>query len=191
MKVAAVVLAAGGSSRFGQPKQLLVCEGETLVRRAARAALEARGPVVVVVGRDGKQIAEELLGLPVTVVPNDNWERGIGSSLRCGMEALPECDAVLILTCDQPGVDGAVIQRLIQTQSKIGRPIVASAYAGTIGVPAFFARSIFDELRRLQDNQGARLIIAAQPARVATIDFPEGAIDIDSPEDWGKLSPNA
>ena len=87
MKVGAVVLAAGGSSRFGQPKQLLVCAGETLVRRAARAALTARGPVVVVVGRDGKEMAEELVGLPVTVVPNDNWERGIGSSLRCGMEA--------------------------------------------------------------------------------------------------------
>jgi molybdenum cofactor cytidylyltransferase len=193
VKVGAVVLAAGGSSRFGQPKQLLVCAGETLVRRAARAALTARGPVVVVVGRDGKEIAEELLGLPVTVVPNDNWERGIGSSLRCGIEALPECDAVVILTCDQPRVDGAAIQRLIQMHEKTRNLIVASAYAGTIGVPALFAGGIFDELRRLPDDQGAKPIIAAQPERVATIDFPEGAIDIDNAKDWENFcrTPNA
>ena len=79
MKVGAIVLAAGGSQRFGGPKQLLVYEGDTLVRRAARAALAVRGPVVVVVGREREMIAHELRGLPVTVVPNDNWERGIGS----------------------------------------------------------------------------------------------------------------
>jgi molybdenum cofactor cytidylyltransferase len=184
VKVGAVLLAAGGSSRFGQPKQLLVCAGETLVRRAARAALAARGPVVVVVGRDGKQIAEELLGLPVTVVPNENWERGIGSSLRCGIKALPECDAVVILTCDQPRVDGGVIQSLIQTHEKTRSPIVASTYAGTIGVPALFACNVFDELRCLSDDQGAKLVITRQAQRVATIDLPEGAIDIDSTEDW-------
>jgi molybdenum cofactor cytidylyltransferase len=184
VKIGAVVLAAGGSQRFGRPKQLLIYDGEKLVRRAARAALAVRGPVVVVAGREQEMIALELLGLPVTVVPNESWERGIGSSVHCGLEALPECDSAVIVACDQPRVDGSVIQQLIAERAKSGKPIVASAYAGTLGVPALFGQEIFAELRSLPDDQGAKLIILRHRDEVATVDFPAGALDIDTPEDY-------
>ena len=184
MKVGVIVLAAGRSQRFGRPKQLLLYDGQTLVRRAARAALAVRGPVVVVAGREQEMIGLDLLGLPVTVVPNDDWERGIGSSVRCGPEALPECDAAVIVACDQPRVDGSVIQQLIAEHAKSGKPIVASAYAGTLGVPALFARWMFDELRSLPDDKGAKSIILRHRDEVATVDFPAGALDIDTPEDY-------
>lgn len=194
MKIGAIVLAAGGSSRFAvgspsarRPKQLLTYEGMTFVRRAARAALGARGPVVIVVGREQEEIAHELLGLPVTIVPNDRWERGLGGSLRCGLAALLPCDAIVILVCDQPRVDEAVIRRLIAEHERTGDAIVACAYAGTLGVPALFGRGLFKELRALPDEQGAKSIILRHRDRVATIDFPAGAFDIDTPDDYRRL----
>ena len=196
MKVGAIVLAAGGSNRFGRlgadpsagrAKQLLVYKGETLVRRAARAGLSVRGPVVVVVGRDPEKIANELLGLPVTVVPNDHWENGIGGSLRCGLEALPACDAVVVLTCDQPRVDPEVIGRLVAAWQKSGKTVVASAYAGTLGVPALFGAKFFAALHSLPNDKGAKSIIATHPDEVVSVPFEEGALDIDTPADYERL----
>jgi molybdenum cofactor cytidylyltransferase len=186
VKIGAIVLAAGGSQRFGRPKQLLLYDRQTLVRRAAHAALAVRGPIVVVAGREQEAIALELLGLPVTVVPNDHWELGIGSSLRCGLEALPECEAVVIVTCDQPRVDGSVVERLIAEQAESGKPIAASAYGRTLGVPALFGREVFAELRSLPDREGAKSIILRHRDEVALIDFPAGALDIDTPEDYAR-----
>ena len=195
MKIGVIVLAAGASTRFGAgppsgrlPKQLLLYENETLVRRAARAALAARGPVVVVVGREQEKIANELLGLPVTVVPNEHWERGIGSSLRCGLDALPRCDAIIVLTCDQPRVDAEAVRRLIATWREIGKPIVASAYAGTLGVPALFGQKFFPQLRSLPDDQGAKAVIAAHRDEVTGLPFEAGGLDIDTPEDYERLT---
>jgi molybdenum cofactor cytidylyltransferase len=185
VKIGAVVLAAGGSSRFGEPKQLLIYEGETLVRHAARAAT-ACAPVVVVVGREREQIAAELKDLPVMIVPNESWERGLGGSLRCGLAALPDCDALVTMTCDQPKVDDCVLDRLISAYKATGKPIVACSYAETLGVPALFARRIFEELRLLSDDQGAKSIILRHRAEVEAIDFPEGAIDIDTPADYAR-----
>ena len=183
-----IVLAAGGSSRFGKPKQLLVWEGKTLVRRAVRAALAARGPVVVIVGREHEMIAHELLGLPVTLVPNDHWEEGIGTSLHCGIKALPGCDAVVVLTCDQPLVNPEVVRQLIGTWEWEGKPIVASAYARTLGVPALFTAEFFPQLRSLPNTQGAKSITTAHLDEVAQLSFEGGAIDIDTPEDYERLT---
>ncbi|HEX4668029.1 MAG TPA: nucleotidyltransferase family protein [Chthoniobacterales bacterium] len=188
MKVGAIVLAAGASSRLGRAKQLLAYRGQTLVRRITQAAVDAGcSPVIVVLGCERERIAAELRDLPVEIVSNDNWERGLGSSLRLGVKAVADGDALVILVCDQPHVSDEVVQRLIETQTKTNCPIVASAYAETRGVPALFMRECFPALLSLGDGEGAKVLIGARESEVALIDFPEGAIDIDATEDLSRL----
>ena len=184
MGIGALVLAAGGSSRLGTPKQLLTFRGETLVRRAAKAALESVcDRVVVVVGNHAQQMRQEMSDLPVLVVENEDWQSGISSSIRAGLEQISSQDGVVITLCDQPFVTAAVLNELIITHRKTGRAIVASTYGKTRGVPAFFAPELFNELASLTKDEGARRIIASHPEKVATVEFPQGAIDIDTPQD--------
>jgi molybdenum cofactor cytidylyltransferase len=202
--VAAVILAAGGSSRLGQPKQLLTFRDETLVGRAIRAAAEAGcEPILVVVGDTGNEIRRTL---PIrdsriasspsqhervvcpTVVENEEWRRGIGTSIRRGLEQLSkESEAVVLLTCDQPFLDGSIVRQLIAAREVTGKPIVASSYANTLGVPALFDRSCFDALLALPDDSGAKMLIASRPNDVTAIAFEDGAIDIDTPADFQRL----
>lgn len=192
-KIGALILAAGGSSRFGQPKQLLPFRGKTLVRTIIAAACEAGcSPVVVVIGSDAEKIHAELVHTNVIEVRNADWQRGIGSSIRSGARALtdqaPSVEAILLLVCDQPAVNARLVQALIATHEATKQNIVASGYADTVGVPALFDRSLFKELLSLDDEFGAKSIILQDPARVARFTFPEGAIDIDTWEDWKKLN---
>jgi molybdenum cofactor cytidylyltransferase len=195
-KIGAVILAAGGSSRFGEPKQLMRFRGESLVRRITDAACEAGcSPVVPVIGSDHEKFHRELEHGGVVTVQNLQWQRGIGSSIRCGIQSLinssPEVEATVLLVCDQPAVDVVVIERLIALHETSGKSIVASSYADTLGVPALFTRSIFQELLSLGDNTGAKSIILRSRERVASLSFPEGQIDIDTREDWEKLDRGA
>lgn len=186
--IAALVLAAGGSRRLGQPKQLLRYRGRSLVRRAAAAAIDAGcSPVLVVVGRDREAIEMELRDLPVRYLPNELWERGIGTSIRTGVHAAMECDAVIILTCDQPSVNAAAIRRLLSARAQRQKPIIASAYAGALGVPALFERPHFEALLSLSDAEGAKTVIAAHPDNVARVQLPHGEVDIDTAADIAKL----
>ena len=192
MSVAAVVLAAGGSTRFGEPKQLAAFQGETFVRRIVRAAIDAGcAPVVVVTGEDSAQVTLELTGIPISVAVNPQWSSGLGSSIGVGVqraiELAADLDASLLLTCDQPFVTAAVLAQLIQLRLTSGKPIVASAYAGTLGIPALFDRSCFPDLLRLKGDRGAKGIILARPHDVASFDFPAGEIDIDTAADYEKL----
>jgi molybdenum cofactor cytidylyltransferase len=192
-KIGAVILAAGGSSRFGQPKQLLPFRGKTLIRTIIDAACEAGcSPVVVVIGSNGETIHPEVAHANVLEVRNINWQRGIGSSIRIGVQTLidqvPDVAAVLLLVCDQPAVRAPFIERLIATREATKKDIVASSYADTAGVPAIFNRSLFKELLAIGDESGAKSIILQNPGRVAQVAFPEGAIDIDTWEDWEELN---
>ncbi|MGI8432249.1 MAG: nucleotidyltransferase family protein [Chthoniobacterales bacterium] len=187
--IGALVLAAGGSARLGQPKQLLRFRGETLIRHAVRAAQEAGcAPLVIVAGRDQETIAQELADLPVTLVPNELWERGLGTSIRAGVAALPpEVEAVVILACDQPHVDATHLLNLLAERQRTDKPIVASAYAGTRGVPALFTREYFPMLLSLGDEQGAKEILRAYRDGCSEVSCAAGAIDIDTPEDYAAL----
>jgi molybdenum cofactor cytidylyltransferase len=190
--IGAIILAAGGSSRFGRAKQLISFRGETLMRRAVRAATEAHcAPVVVVVGESGDAIRNELRETSGVIVENPEWQRGLGTSIRRGLERLTSLasqpEAVVLLTCDQPLVEGSSIAALIAEQAKTGKPMVASRYANTLGVPALFDRSCFEALVALPDDSGAKSLITERPDDVASIAFEEGAVDIDTPEDFDRL----
>ena len=200
-QIAAVILAAGGSSRFGRPKQLIQFGGKTLVRRVVEAAREADcSPIIVVIGSDSQKIRRALKSANAVVVENKNWQRGIGSSIRVGVEALikevrPESRrfmaGVLLLVCDQPLVDANTIRGLITLREKTKKPIVALSYANTLGVPAVFDRSLFQELLSIDDAVGAKSIILQNRASVAEFRFPEGEIDIDSWRDYERLTNSA
>jgi|SRR5688572_16082689 len=191
--VGAVILAAGGSGRFGRPKQFLDFRGESLVRRAVRAATEACGAGVAVVAGDTRALIEaELRESGVAVVENPEWHHGLGTSIRCGLRYLiasaPELDAVVLLACDQPFVDAETVAALVAKQAATAKAIVASSYADTLGIPALFDRSCFEALLALPDDSGAKALIEARPGDVASIEFEKGAIDIDTPADFERLA---
>lgn len=190
--VGAVVLAAGSSSRMGTPKQLLRFEGETLLRRAALAALGAGcRPVVVVTGAHAGRTREELRGLGVLEVVNELWETGMASSVRAGLGALLEADAdasaVVLTLCDQPHVTSEIIAALVAAHRDGGRTVVASRYGGGFGVPALFDRSLFPELARLEGQAGAKQVIKRHARGAHFVSFPGGAADVDTPDDFARL----
>ena len=190
--IGAIILAAGGGSRMGRTKQLLRIGGQSLVRRAARAALDAGcRPAVVVTGSDADAVAADVADLPVQCAFNPNWSAGIGTSIRCGLSAVlaiePSIAAVMIALCDQPRLSADVLRDLIATWSTAGKPMAACGYAGTVGPPCCFASSMFDELSHLADADGAKRLLLADPASVATVPWPAGADDLDTPADWQRF----
>lgn len=188
---AAVVLAAGGSSRMGRPKQLLVYQGRTLLRRAAETALaSACRPVFVVLGKDFERMKEEVADLPVRVLHNSQWQSGIGVSIRIGVEAAAsegKADDVLLLLCDQPHVTPGLLDELVKAKRQAGSLIACCEYAGTVGVPSLFDRSLFPDLMKLRDDEGAKRIILQNLGRAVRIELPDPATDIDTPEDYRRL----
>jgi molybdenum cofactor cytidylyltransferase len=194
--IASVILAAGESSRLGQPKQLLEFRGKTLVRRAVEAAIEANcSPVIVVTGDAHAEVKNALATTNTILAQNSQWTQGVGISIRVGIQHLidnaPGVDAAVLLVCDQPFVDCDLVRGLIAMHSETGKPIVASAYADTLGVPALFDRSIFQELLRLDGHLGAKTIILSNRARVAELSFPKGDVDVDTLDDVKRVFPNA
>jgi molybdenum cofactor cytidylyltransferase len=189
-----IVLAAGGSRRLGRPKQLLELDGVTLLRRAVRAALGTGGrPVVVVLGAQSENFLPQLVGLSVNVVINTNWEAGIGGSIRAGVAAIagmkPDCEAALLMLCDQPLVSAEMLEQLMQRWASTGKTICAAAYSGTVGTPVVFARRLFGELMQLGDREGGKAIIARHGEDVDSVEIPEAVVDIDTEADFARLNP--
>jgi molybdenum cofactor cytidylyltransferase len=196
--VGLILLAAGGSVRMGRPKQLLpvstpesgeagAAPAESLLRHATRVAVEAAlRPAVVVLGAHSDALVPHIADLPVHILAHSGWQRGIGSSIKAGVECVtalaPALDAIMIVVCDQPHLSAGVLRRLLRTYRGSAASIVASAYAGTIGVPAIIDRSLDAELRALGDRDSARRIINRDPSRTSAVPFPLGAVDIDTPD---------
>lgn len=189
MAIATIILAAGGSSRLGQPKQLIQSNGESLVRRMAQQALALRaGPVVVVLGANQDRIMKELTGLAITTVVNPSWAEGMASSLRTGLRALDteSTEAFLVVLTDQPYVTADLLQRLIDTRQSTGRGIIASRYAepdGILGVPALFDNHYRREFLNLTGDTGARKLIQQYASDSTSVLFPLAGIDLDTPAD--------
>jgi molybdenum cofactor cytidylyltransferase len=190
--IAAVVLAAGASARLGQAKQLIRVGSESLLRRTVRLAAEARcAPVFVVLGYEAERMRAELEGLSAAAVINERWAEGMGSSLRCGIEALGAMEAqsagVLLMVCDQPEITAEHLLKLVAEQGGDETRIAASGYAGRAGVPAVFGRGFYPELLTVQGDRGAREVIVRHADQVGMVAWPEGELDVDRPGDLEKL----
>jgi len=191
--IAAVILAAGESARLGRPKQLLPYRGRTLLRHVVEcAAAGGCDPVLVVLGARADELLGELEGTAAHHVPNDAWRQGIGSSVRAGVAAVrrqwPDASAVLLLTCDQPRITADLVRRIGERFDRSDARIIACEYAGTVGVPALFDRSLFPELLALSGSTGAKPVLEVHANDVVGLPWPDGAIDIDRPEDLRLLS---
>jgi len=190
--VGIIILAAGSSSRMGQPKQLLPYDGESLVRRSARfGLLSGCFPVTVVLGANSALVRTEVEDLPVFTVQNPDWEGGMASSIKTGLTevlaVLPTVSAVIVALCDQPLITPAFLHGLTEVFAREQKAVIATRYANTTGVPALFACDLFGELLEIAGQAGAKKLIAAQPGRVYSVPCPEAALDVDTPEDYLKL----
>lgn len=192
MHLAIIILAAGKSKRLGSPKQLLQYKGKGLLQNSVEAALNTNiNPVIVITGSNASLIEKELINYPVKQVFNENWEDGMASSIVCGLayaeKIIPDLDSVMFLACDQPFVDGNLLNNLMDKQKETGAPITACVYEEVIGIPAIFHKSIFPELKKLQGDSGAKKIIMHHADKTVTLSFQQGIIDIDTKSDYENL----
>ncbi|WP_111669772.1 nucleotidyltransferase family protein [Algoriphagus litoralis] len=191
MKTGIIILAAGESTRLGYPKQIAKYKDKTLLQLAIDAAngcdVHKR---VLVLGANRDEIKKTFPGASIPNIPNPNYQKGMSSSLKIGLEYMLKFDApdqIIIMLCDQPFVDAKILNKLIATQEKEGKDIVACAYSKTIGVPILFGKAYFQELMELKGDEGAKKIAQAHEEGLVTISFPKGKIDIDTEDDLQQL----
>lgn len=179
MNVTAIILAAGESRRLGTPKQGVELDGKTLVQHAVdRAHTAGCAAIHVVSGACPIEVNGAAL------LHNPDWSTGIGSSIATGVAALPACDAVLVMLCDQPFIPVSHYQQLIDQYSQTG--ISATRYPDAhAGVPACFAACHFQTLSQLEGAEGARGLLRALP--VTLLDCPQAELDIDTADDLAQL----
>ena len=187
-----IILAAGNSSRLGEPKQLLQYQNKSLIRHVAEAAVSAiDSPVIIVTGSVQNQIADELQGLPVHFVQNNEWQEGMASSIRIGINELSkinsQTEGVILAVSDQPFVTSELFFHLIQKSETSENSIVACSYQNTLGTPVLFPKKYFDSLLALNGVEGAKKLLKRFENDVVNIPFPLGGVDIDTQEDYRKL----
>jgi len=203
-QVSAVILAAGASTRFGQPKQLLDWDGLPLLAHVADVALSAGlVPVVVVLGCQA-EAARAALGTAevcrrrcwetVQTVMNWRWEEGLSTSVQVGLAALPpETGAAIFLQCDQPLITPDLLRALVTRFEETGAPIVHPTHAGQRSTPVLFARRLFPELAQVSGDEGGRGLITRYTKDAATVAVtdPDVLADVDTPADYERLAPKA
>lgn len=192
LSVGLILLAAGASTRMGSSKQLLPYRGRSLLRYMAEVALTSCcEPIIVVLGSNAAQIQQEINDLPLQIVENEQWSEGMSSSIRAGVKQITalnqHLDAVVIMLCDQPLVTSSILNQLIEAYQIAQSLVVASAYTNTLGVPALFSQRLFPELLSLTAKVGAKNLIRQYINQVYQVPFPEGVIDVDTPEDYQQL----
>lgn len=187
--VAAVVLAAGESRRYGELKQLLDWNGQPFVCVVAQTALEAKlSPVIVVTGAQHARVRRAVAHLPVKVVYNPKWREGQSASLKVGLQALPpQCRASVFLLADQPQIPARLLCSLVETHASTGSPLVAPQVEGHLTSPVLFDRITFPDLETITGDRGGRALFERYPPHL--IPWPESAIalDVDTPSDYRDL----
>ena len=187
-----LILAAGSSSRMGKSKQLLPIGNTTLLRQVIQEAQLAKpSHIVVVLGANEQHHKSEIGSQSIEIVKNNDWERGIGSSIKVGVKYILEkhtqLKGLIISVCDQPYLRHKQFIKLIEVHSKTKKQIAASAYCNALGVPVLFDLSIAPALSELNDNQGAKEILKRHSEQIASVDFPKGEIDLDTIEDYNRF----
>jgi molybdenum cofactor cytidylyltransferase len=188
-KVAGVILAAGGSARMGQPKQLLNWRGKTFVRAVAETAIQAGlDPVVVVTGAFKKEVEEAVKGISVNLVYNQDWKKGQSSSVKAGLRALPEnAAAALFFLVDQPQVPVTLVKALVEKYTVTSAPIVAPMIDHHRGNPVLFDRKTFPDFIMLEGDKGGRELFSKyHPEWVPWVDDLAG-VDVDTSDDYQRL----
>lgn len=192
--VGIIILAAGSSSRMGQPKQLMPYKEKTMLRHTAETALASRckGPKLVVTGALHDELFKEISDLNMSVVHNTNWQMGMATSIHTGLRAMvrahPETSGALIMLCDQPLITTNHLDNLLDIFAHHHHKVmVATAFANVVGAPAVFSRDIFEQLYQLKGDKGARQIFDEPPQRLVTVPFKPAAIDVDTIEDYENL----
>jgi len=189
----AIILAAGASRRLGQPKQIVRIGNETLLERTIRVALESGcEPLIVVLGSSAERIVETVNLRNVRVIFNSDWERGIASSIVAGVagcqELIPGLSGLMLLVCDLPKLGARHLRRLKEEFNGANQTaIVASSYEGITGIPAIFPVSQFPNLLALKGDTGARQLMKNPACALISVPFPEGKVDVDTPEDLAAL----
>jgi molybdenum cofactor cytidylyltransferase len=189
-KVAAIILAAGKSSRLRRPKQLLPFRGSTLIRHVAQVALFSQADfVIAVLGAFQLRIRKEIQFLDIDVVRNIFWFRGLGASIKAGIHAAierdPDIQGFLLMQCDQPLISEDYLDSMIAqfAHSKI----IASGYGGSFGVPSLIHRDYANELLALDDSACAKEFLDRHKDEVNVLEFDAGELDVDTPSDLIKL----
>jgi molybdenum cofactor cytidylyltransferase len=187
--VAGLILAAGGSKRIGQPKQLLDWKGQPFVRVVAQTALSSGlDPVHVVVGAHAEQVEEALDGLEVRIIKNLQWAEGQSTSVKMGIRSLPaETQAVVMMLVDQPHIPPPLIEALVEAHAGLVSPIVATMVEHRRGNPVLFDRITFDDLASIEGDVGGRKIFSRYKIHyVPWLDARIG-LDVDTLEDYQRL----
>ncbi len=191
--LAIVILAAGNSLRLGQPKQLVMIDGQPLVARVARLASKFSNNVYCILGDRAGKISSSLKQHSVTCLTNKDWQLGMGSSIAWGVSQLGEdIEAVLILLCDQWALNHRDLTRLCQQWQASPDKIIASTYFDgnpirrVRGVPAIFPGRYFAELKMLKKT-GARTLLTSYYNEVIAIEIDNAGLDLDTPVDLVKV----
>jgi len=188
-----IILAAGESKRFGSPKQLAEFKDKTLLQHTIdEAAKVDKAAVCVVLGAHKEDILAKHKTEHIIAGINEDWESGMASSIQVGLHRLQQnytdLKGCIIAVSDQPFLKAKIFEHLIEKQKEAGTGIVASAYAGTLGTPVYLDKKYFDELMALKGNDGAKQLLETYKDDLAQIDFEQGEIDIDSPEDLAAIN---
>jgi molybdenum cofactor cytidylyltransferase len=189
-----IILAAGGASRLGKPKQLLAYRDKTLLKNLVDEAIRSEtGPVWVVLGTEKARVAagsaQEIMtcGTPLVLI-NEEWQEGMASSIRKGLSGIlktcPELDAVILAVSDQPFVSASLFRDLTTHKQGTAKGIIACAYKDTLGTPVLFDRKYFPQLLELEGQEGAKKLISQYSEDVSHYPFDLGEIDLDRPEDY-------
>jgi molybdenum cofactor cytidylyltransferase len=192
MKLGALILAAGAAKRMQSPKMLLPFLNGSILSHILHE-VKAINPTIisVITGSYHKEILQAGIAEEKILLYNPFWEKGMAASIAFGVEHLLEAfsllEGILIVVSDQPYINRALLNEMLEEKVKGEKNIIAAQYGLIKGTPVLFGRQYFGELQKLQGDVGAKSILQQFPEDIATIDFPLGAIDIDTPEDFQKL----